>query len=385
MNPKNRVMKTISHTEPDRVPIGEFGIDHDHVERILGVKHSYWRNRKDATLALWDNRRDEMVEGLKHDCEALMLKLDMDVITVHTVPSKNHRCEDPPRRIGDGVWEDKRGHIYKYAASNDSIQCMGHGEGLIELSDAVINSIEKECAADLDDSTFELVDYIGQKYGNERAILYRDLPITGFLNGPFGGDYGHSISISMLCPDQMKRLYGACETLNRKIAERCRQSNVSLAIEGYDFGMNTGCIISPACIRDVYFPIMKKVNDIHREHGMTTFFHCCGKIWDIMDDYVSAGYEGYQSIQESAGMDTRRVKKLYGNKLTLWTGVQCETLVEATIEETRREVASALDYLMPGGGFIFGSTNSVQYGAKTDNYLAALETVREKGVYKTGI
>jgi hypothetical protein len=36
---------------------------------------------------------------------------------------------------------------------------------------------------------------------------------------------------------------------------------------------------------------------------------------------------------------------------------------------------------MPGGGFIFGSTNSVQYGAKTDNYLKALEIVRNEGIY----
>ena len=34
-----------------------------------------------------------------------------------------------------------------------------------------------------------------------------------------------------------------------------------------------------------------------------------------------------------------------------------------------------------GGGYLFGSTNSVQFGAKTENYLRALELVRERGIY----
>ena len=80
-------------------------------------------------------------------------------------------------------------------------------------------------------------------------------------------------------------------------------------------------------------------------------------------------------------MDTRRVKEKYGDVLTLWTGVQCETLVEGTLEDVESEVRRNLELLMPGGGFIFGSTNSVQYGAKTDTYLKALEVVRKYGVY----
>ena len=63
MNSKVRVIKTINHDEPDRVPVGEWGIDHDHVSRMLG-HHTYWRNRKDTTLALWEGRRDEVVDTI---------------------------------------------------------------------------------------------------------------------------------------------------------------------------------------------------------------------------------------------------------------------------------------------------------------------------------
>ena len=380
MTSKQRVYETIMHREPDRVPVGEYGIDHDHVEKIIGRK-TYWRNRKDTTLALWQNRRDEVVEGMKRDCDALVRALDYDVVTVDLVPPKSHYCEDPPRQTADGVWEDGSGNVYRYAQSNDSITCMTSASGILELTPDMVGSIE-DAADRIDDSAFELVDFICEKYGNEKAVLFRGLNVAGFLDSPFGGDFCHSISLSLLCPEEVKKLYGACFKHNRAIIERCRRSGVMIALDGHDFGMNIGCIISPACIRDVYFPAMKAVNGIIAENGMLPFFHCCGNIWEIMDDYIDAGYVGFQSIQESAGMDTKKIKRLYGDRLTLWTGIQCETLVSGTPADVRDEVENRLEALMPGGGFIFGSTNSVQYGAKTENYLAALDVLRNKGRYR---
>ncbi len=146
--------------------------------------------------------------------------------------------------------------------------------------------------------------------------------------------------------------------------------------------MNSGCIFVPDSLRQLYMPVMRRTNEETTSRGMIPFFHCCGNIWEIMDDFVGAGYRGYQSIQESAGMDTRRVKELYGDRLTLWTGVQCETLIQADTSALEKEVRDNLRFLMPGGGFIFGSTNSVQFGANTDNYLRALEIVRTEGIYR---
>lgn len=383
MTSKERVALTIAHKEPDRVPVGEWGIDHDHVSNIIG-HHTYWRNRKDTTLAMWDNRRDEVVESLKNDCVELVDKLEYDIVTVEQVPPKNSRCENPPKSIADGVWEDSSGNIFKYASSNDSIMHVlsknSSPEGRYEITQDDINkkiaSIDK-----IDESTFELVDFISQKYGNEKAILFRGMGVNGYLTSLFGGDFNHQLIISLMCPDEIKKMYNACFLYHKKILEMCKERNVMIVMEGHDYGMNTGCMMKPDSIKDIFVPAIKMVNmEAHRQ-GMIPFFHSCGKVWDIMDDFVDAGYKGYQSIQESAGMDTRTVKEKYGKDLTLWTGIQCETLILATKEETAKEVSDNLDFLMPGGGFVFGSTNSVQYGAKTDNYLSGLEVVRTKGVY----
>jgi hypothetical protein len=381
MTGKERVIKTINHGIPDRVPVGEWGIDHDHVSRIIGHP-TYWRNRKDETIALWEGRRDEVVESLKNDCVELVEKLDYDIITVGLVPPRGYRVADPPRKIADGLWEDSKGNRYKYAASNDSIMSYRQSPAREEVSDEEIEAAIKELK-DIDDSRFELVSFIGERYGRDKAVLFRGIDIYGNLMNHFGGDQTHQLIMPLLAPDQIKRWHAYAVARNKLLIERCTRHNVLICMQGYDFGMNTSTIMSPAVLRDIFFPLMADVNQLISANGMIPFYHCCGNIWEIMDDFVAAGYRGYQSIQESAGMDNARVKMRYGDKLTMWTGVQCETLISGTLAETRAEVSRNLELLMPGGGFIFGSTNSVQYGAKTDNYLAALDVVRKKGVYAT--
>ena len=379
MTSKERVISAVNHKPPDRVPIGEFAIDHDHVSHVIG-RPTYWRNRKETTLALWDNRRDEVVESCIRDYEEFINKMDYDVITLDLVPPKNHNVTDKPRQVAEGVWEDTKGNIYKYAASNDSIYQMNSGEGKLSLSDKDIKEIYERVSA-IDDSCFEVIEYFGKKYGNDKAIVARTMDVADFLEWPFGGDYYHKIMLSMLCPDERKKLYDACVLYNEVMLERCRKHNVLIAISSYDFCMNTGPIISPNCIRDVYMPLFKTVNKSAENADIIPFFHCCGKLWDILDDYVDAGFKGFQSIQESAGVDSVRLKKEYGDKLTFWTGVQCETLTEGSLDDIEKEVNRYLNVMMPNGGFIFGATNSVQFGAKTENYLKALEIVREKGKY----
>lgn len=370
---------TINHKEPDRVPVGEWGIDHDHVSNILG-RHTYWRNRRDETIALWEGRRDEVVESLKSDYTELVERLDYDVVTVPLCPPKNIHHGKPPKKIGEGVWEDHKGRIYQYAPGNDSIMCMTPDEGRERLSSADIENTINRLSV-IDDSVFELVDYFGDRFGRDRAVLFRDMNVYGALLSPFGGDFLHQMIVLAEAGDDLLALHDAAVNYNRLLTEHCVKHNVTIMMQGSDFCMNTGPIVSPQIMRRIFFPLMKRVNKDIVNNGMYSFFHCCGNTSLLLDDYVDAGYTGYQSIQVSAGLDNKLIKKKYGDKLTMWTGIQCETLIKGSLPELTHEVLQALEILMPGGGFIFGSTNSVQFGANTGNYLKALELVREKGIY----
>jgi uroporphyrinogen decarboxylase len=379
MNSLERVLKTISHRQPDRVPIGEWGIDHDHVSRIIG-RHTYWRNRKDCTLALWEGRRDEMVESKKNDYAELIEKLDYDVIPVHLVAPKGYECPDPPKKTGDGVWEDSKGSVYKYSASNDSIMPVTPAPAKDDISEEKIAEMI-ENIPDFDDSEFELVDFICEKFGRTRAVLFREFDLHHTAICLFGGDETHRLMIPLLNPDAVKRAGRYAIAYARKLIDKCFDRNIAIIMNGTDFGNNMGCTESPETIRNLHLPIDKEFVRHIESNGRVPFLHSCGNIWEIMDDIADTGYKGYQSIQASAGMDWAKLKKMYGNRMTLWAGVQCETLILGSKEDVKREVINALETLMPCGGFIFGSTNSVQYGADTDNYLYALDLVRKYGNY----
>ncbi len=377
MTPKERVLTTVAHHEPDRLPVGEWGIDHDHVERILGKKHSYWRNRKDETIALWEGRRDELVEGMKEDYVRLIEKLDYDVIPVFLVPPNGYADPHPPRKTGDGVWEDDLGRVYKYAASNDSISCVTPPPARETLSDLEREEVVKQYRRPFDPSRFELVDHITHRFGNKRAIVFRGGLVFGQLMGPFGGDETHQLVLPMTHPEEIKQMAPAALEQSKRLIDELSSRGVLMAMEGKDYCMNTGPIFTPGSLRDVFFPHQKQVVEQIKAAGMIPFFHCCGRTWEILDDFLEAGWLGYQSVQKSAGMDWAKLKQEYGDRLTIWAGVSCETLIEGSREDVTNEVREGINVLAPGGGFIFGSTNSVQYGADTDNYLRALEIARE--------
>ncbi len=344
MTSKERVLTAIGHREPDWVPVGEWGIDHDHVTEILG-RHTYWRNRRDTTRALWDNRRDEVVESMKTDYAELVEKLDYDIVTVEPVPPKSHHVEQKPKEIAPGTWEDAAGNVFKYAASNDSIMYVSKREGQDEITEEDVQKALAEVDA-MDDSRFVLIDYCCDRFGKERAILCRDINIYTPIFQAFGGDFDSDLIRTVTCPEEIEKLRPVYYAFNRKLIDHCAGKGVTIMMQGQDFGMNTGCIYSPESIRQIFMPVMTQVNADIAAAGMIPFYHCCGRIWDI-----------------------------------LWIGVQCETLIKGSLADVENEVLKNLELLMPGGGYLFGSTNSVQFGAKTENYLRALELVRERGIY----
>jgi len=122
MKSKERINIILDHKEADKVPVGEWGVDHHITEKILGRK-TYWRNRKEQTLALWEGRRNEVVESWKKDLVELVNRLDHDLVPVVFCPSKNERVASI-RKIADDTWEDEYGNVYKYTAGNDSIMCV---------------------------------------------------------------------------------------------------------------------------------------------------------------------------------------------------------------------------------------------------------------------
>jgi uroporphyrinogen decarboxylase len=83
-------------------------------------------------------------------------------------------------------------------------------------------------------------------------------------------------------------------------------------------------------------------------------------------------------------MDTRELKKRFGNDLTFYGGgVDTQhVLPHGTPQQVRDEVRRRIDDLAPGGGFIFNTVHNIQADVSPENIVAMWEAVREYGVYR---
>ncbi len=79
---KERMQAVMRGEIPDRVPWGEYAIDYDTVERIIGHE-TFLRAKAESTFAFWEGRRDEVVQSWREDLIALYRKLDfLDIVNI---------------------------------------------------------------------------------------------------------------------------------------------------------------------------------------------------------------------------------------------------------------------------------------------------------------
>jgi len=103
MNPKERVLTALDLREPDRVPTGEFATDHGLIGEVLG-RPTYWRAKRRYYEALWDGRRDEVVDGMKRDIVEFTLAMGLDMVPVNAARERGIYTIDIPEDIPEPEW-----------------------------------------------------------------------------------------------------------------------------------------------------------------------------------------------------------------------------------------------------------------------------------------
>ena len=156
-------------------------------------------------------------------------------------------------------------------------------------------------------------------------------------------------------------------------------------IDGHDYGTQDREMFSPKLFEKYHVPCYKIQCDwIHENTPWKTAQHCCGSIPNLMDPFIRAGIDIMNPVQTSArGMDPRWLKDTFGDRIVFWGGgVDTQHVFgSATADEVRRDVAERVKIFGPGGGFLWAANHNIQYNVPPENIVAALETVREVGEY----
>ncbi|MGA9363563.1 MAG: uroporphyrinogen decarboxylase family protein [Bacteroidota bacterium] len=150
---------------------------------------------------------------------------------------------------------------------------------------------------------------------------------------------------------------------------------------GDDMGTQEASQISLGMYRELVKPRHRKIYQYVKEHSrLYVFLHSCGSIYNLIPDLIDVGVDILNPVQTSAAeMDPVRLKKEFGRKLTFWGG-GCDTqsvLPYATPEEIETHVKERIGILAPGGGFVFTQVHNVQSNVPPENTIAMFNAVKK--------
>jgi uroporphyrinogen decarboxylase len=148
-----------------------------------------------------------------------------------------------------------------------------------------------------------------------------------------------------------------------------------------DYCFNTGPFLSPAMFADFIAPFLCELVRGYRAQGYYVIKHTDGDIRPILDQLVAAEPHALHSLDPQAGVDIREIKAQVGDRVCLIGNVNCGTLDTGTDEECIASARYALQHGMPGGRYIFSTSNCVYTGMQLRRYELIHRIWQEEGRY----
>jgi hypothetical protein len=367
MLPKERVIAALEFKTPDRVPVGETGVDYTITEQALGRPTLYRAKWKEYT-AVWQGRRDDYVSSCKRDIVDLARQLEHDVVPAFLVPSR-HQPVVQPDFIADYRWRMPDGRVFAFSPESE-----GH-PFLLSNPEVALEELE-EIPFELDESQLELVRHVVREMGDTHFILGR--PGDGVL--PIMRYTLEWLLTGMIeRPDLVRRVIEIETRYCIQVGDALLEAGCDAVLPTSDLGGNNGPFMSPAMFRQFIFPGLKAECEAAHAKGKYLIKHTDGQLWSVMDLMIEAGIDGWQGIQPELGMTLPALQARYGGRLCFWGGVTMPALIDGTEREVEEEVRVACESAPAAGGLVITCANSVMVGVKYPNYLAQLRAAKRYG------
>jgi len=148
-----------------------------------------------------------------------------------------------------------------------------------------------------------------------------------------------------------------------------------------DYCFNTGPFLSPDQFSEFITPYLVQLVAGYRDLGYYVIKHTDGNILPILDQLLAANPHALHSLDPQGGVDIAEVKRICGDQVCLIGNVNCGLLDTGTDEEVIESARYALAHGMPGGGYIFSTSNCIYTGMRLARYELMLDVWRREGNY----
>ena len=157
----------------------------------------------------------------------------------------------------------------------------------------------------------------------------------------------------ILEPENISAFLEKITSFTVEVIHRAAKNGADGAIIFDDLGMQHALFFSPDSFREIFKPFYKIIADELHSCGMDFFLHSCGKVTDIIPDFIDLGVDVFQFDQpELHGVEY--LAKNFGDKATFYCPVDAQSIMPTgnreIIEDGARRMVDAFKAV--GGGLI---------------------------------
>lgn len=229
------------------------------------------------------------------------------------------------------------------------------------------------------EETIRTIDLVREEIGDKYFLMMHGDATFGI---PSGKDMSNFVFRLADEPEKVKR---DADNMVNSALERAKKYAKHKGLDGFalcaDYCFNTGPFLSPNQFGEFITPYLCKLIKGYRDMGFYTIKHTDGNIMPILDQLVQAQPHALHSLDPQAGVDIKEVKRLVGDKVCLIGNVNCALLQTGTEEQVIESARYALKNGMPGGGYIFSTSNCIYTGMALERYELMLDIWKKEGNY----
>lgn len=164
--------------------------------------------------------------------------------------------------------------------------------------------------------------------------------------------------------------------------------NAMAACKGYahivtytdDIAFQNSPMMSMRMYRKLIKQRQRRIFDCLKKSDMKVFYHSCGSLVTMLDDFIEMGVDILNPVQVTAkGMgETAELKRRWGNDIVFWGAIDTQNVLpHGTPEDVRTETFKRLDDLSPNGGYVLACVHDIQAEVNPANVCALFDAADE--------
>jgi len=334
MNNRERVLATLNHTQPDKIPY--------HISFT-----------QPARKKMVEYYGDESFEAKLGNC---FVSLDTD-----TSPAEEE--------IRPNVWKDPFGVEWDRSVDKD-------------IGVVVSTLIDRD---NFNDYPFPDPDDQGRYADYERSI---DQNPDGFFVVGHGWTLferawtlsGMQNFMMALMADRefAEGLLDRITEWNLRVIDNVCRYEIDAIRFGDDWGQQRGLMMGPDLWREYFKSRIYKLYQRVKSHGKFVIQHSCGKVEELFGDLIECGLDVFNPFQPEV-TDVYQMKHQHGDRLCFWGGISTQRLLPyGTTDQVKKEVKKMIDVVGERGGYFAAPAHDIPADAKAENIAAMIEVLQNQ-------